>query len=195
MSAALARAMDLGVQGPTYPIAESDLLAIIEARLVEKQRTGEIQRLQREAATRARNFAEAPAPVKGLTDTTRARVYHFDPSYSAPSTVYGPDGEVIVAAGTRVNPLEYVGLSRPMFFFDGRDSKQVASALSANNARDGGARLIMTAGKPMDFMRRYRIQTFFDQGGTLVKRMGIRQMPAMVTQDKNSLRIEELKMN
>ena len=48
---------------------------------------------------------------------------------------------------------------------------------------------------PLEFMRRYRIPTFYDQGGTLVRRMGIRQMPAMVTQDKNTLRIEELKMN
>ena len=195
MATALARAMDLGVHGPTYPVVEPDLLANIEARLAEKQRSGEILRLQREATTRARNHAEAPAPVEGLTGTTRARVYRFDPSYSAPTTVYGPEGEVIVAAGTRVNPLEYVGLSRPMFFFDGRDPKQVASALSANKAHVGGAKLIMTAGRPLEFMRRHRIPTFFDQGGTLVKRMGIRQMPAMVTQDKNTLRIEELKMN
>jgi len=192
MAAPLAMALDLGVQGPTYPVIEPDLLKAIQERLLQKQRSGEIQRLQREAAARAQQLAEAPVPVADLARTTQQRVFHFNPAYTAPRTFYGPSGEVIVAAGTQINPLDYVGLSRPLLFFDARDADQVRKALALNHSHTGGVKLILTAGKPLDFMRRYRIQVFFDQGGTLVHRMGIQQVPALVTQDQKTLRIEEL---
>jgi conjugal transfer pilus assembly protein TraW len=188
----LAMALDLGVQGPTYPVIEPDLLRTIQERLLQKQRSGEIERLQREAAARAHQLAEAPVPVAGLARTTQQRVFHFNPAYTVPRTLYGPGGEVIVAAGTQINPLAYVGLSRPLFFFDARDADQVRKALAFNHSHTGGVKLILTAGKPLDFMRRYRLQAFFDQGGTLVRRMGIQQVPALVTQDQKTLRIEEL---
>lgn len=192
LAAAGAHAQDLGTQGPSYPVKEPDLLEAIESRLKQKQSTGEIQRLQREAANRARALAESPPPVKSVKTTQKGRTYDFDPSYTAPSTVRGLQGEVLVAAGTRVNPLDYVGLSRPLFFFDGRDSRQRRMALSANQRHPGGVKLIMTAGRPLEFMRKHRILTFYDQGGTLVARLGIRQVPAQVMQHGKVLRIEEL---
>jgi conjugal transfer pilus assembly protein TraW len=41
-----ARAMDLGVIGPTYEISEPHLLQMIEQRLREKERSGELGRLE-----------------------------------------------------------------------------------------------------------------------------------------------------
>lgn len=90
--------------GPSYPVKEPDLLEAIQSRLAEKQRSGEIQRLQREAASRARSLAEAPPPAPGVRTTSAARVFYYDPAFTAPREVRGPDGEVLVAAGTRVNP-------------------------------------------------------------------------------------------
>lgn len=43
-AAACARAESLGTIGPTYPIAEQNLLDFIMARLREKERSGELQR-------------------------------------------------------------------------------------------------------------------------------------------------------
>ena len=40
-----AGAVDLGTIGPTYEIGEPHLLAFIERRLREKERSGELQRL------------------------------------------------------------------------------------------------------------------------------------------------------
>ena len=47
-----ASAKDLGVRGATWPVAELDLLAEIEGRLEEMQRSGELARLQDEARAR-----------------------------------------------------------------------------------------------------------------------------------------------
>jgi conjugal transfer pilus assembly protein TraW len=46
LGAAGARAMDLGVIGPTYEISEPHLLQMIEQRLREKERSGELGRLE-----------------------------------------------------------------------------------------------------------------------------------------------------
>ena len=47
-------AKDLGVRGATWPVAEPDLLAQIEARLLEMQRSGELERLETQARANAR---------------------------------------------------------------------------------------------------------------------------------------------
>jgi conjugal transfer pilus assembly protein TraW len=41
-------------------------------------------------------------------------------------------------------------------------------------------------------MRRWQRPVFYDQQGLLVRRLGIRQVPALVTQDGRRLRIDEL---
>jgi conjugal transfer pilus assembly protein TraW len=46
------RAADLGTLGPTYGIAEPHLLNFIEQRLRDKERSGELQRLMKEAQAR-----------------------------------------------------------------------------------------------------------------------------------------------
>ena len=59
-------AKDLGVRGATWPVAEPDLLAQIEARLREMERSGELARLEDEARANARRKLEEPDPVSGI---------------------------------------------------------------------------------------------------------------------------------
>ena len=66
LSAALpgaASAKDLGVRGATWPVAEPDLLAQIEARLLEMERSGALARLEQEARANARRKLEEPDAV------------------------------------------------------------------------------------------------------------------------------------
>ena len=60
--AAPASAKDLGVRGATWPVAEPDLLAQIEARLVEMERSGELARLEQDARANARPEAGGTGP-------------------------------------------------------------------------------------------------------------------------------------
>ena len=55
-----AAALDLGVIGPAYTIAEPDLLAELQAKLREKARTGELQELERAARQRIVAAIETP---------------------------------------------------------------------------------------------------------------------------------------
>jgi conjugal transfer pilus assembly protein TraW len=190
--ASIARAQDLGVIGPLYPIVEPSLLEVIRARLREMEANGELARLQRESQARITREIEQPAPLAGIGKATKARSFEVDPSIEIPYPIADAEGRVIVAPGTRINPLDTVSLSLPLLFIDARDKDQVARATQLLGERHGRLKLILTGGSYLELMRRLQQPVFFDQQGHLTTRLGIRHVPALVTQQGKRLRIDEL---
>jgi conjugal transfer pilus assembly protein TraW len=187
-----AEAIDLGTLGPTYEIAEPHLLAFIEQRLREKERSGELQRLAEAARARGIDTVRQPPPVEGLRTTERPRTFYVDPSFTLDRNITDPQGRLMFAAGTRKNPLEVVSLSRHLLFFDARDPRQVKHARELNGRYAGRIKPILTGGSYLDLMKAWRVPVYYDQSGTLTRRFGIRQVPALVSQDGLRLRIDEL---
>lgn len=190
--ASIARAQDLGVIGPVYAIAEPSLLEVIRARLREMQASGELARLQRESQARITREIEHPAPLGSIGKATKARSFEYDPSIEIPYPITDAEGRVIVAPGTRINPLDSVSLSRPLLFIDARDAAQVERATQLLGEHHGNLKLILTGGSYLELMRRLRQPVFFDQQGHLTTQLGIRHVPALVTQEGRRLRIDEL---
>ena len=114
--AGAASAKDLGVRGETWPVAEPDLLTQIEARLTDMERSGELARLQGEARSRARASVEEPPPVAGIAPARTERSRLFDPSITVERDILGPDGTLIAAAGTRVDPFAHGTFARDLLF-------------------------------------------------------------------------------
>jgi conjugal transfer pilus assembly protein TraW len=187
-----AGAVDLGTIGPTYEIGEPHLLAFIEQRLREKERSGELQRLAEAARARGIETVRQPPPVEGLRTTERPRTFYVDPSFTLDRNITDPQGRLMFAAGTRKNPLEVVSLSRHLLFFDARDPRQVKHARELSGRYAGRVKPILTGGSYLDLMKAWRIPVYYDQAGTLTRRFGIRQVPALVSQDGLRLRIDEL---
>ena len=187
-----AAAQDLGVIGPVYAIAEPSLLEVIQTRLHALEASGGLARLQRESQTRITREIASPTPLKGITKTTRPRSFHFDPTIEVPYPITDAEGRVLVAPGTRVNPLDTVSLSRPLLFLDARDKTQVDRAERLLDEHRGGLKLILTGGSYLNLMRRLKQPVFFDEHGSLTTKLGIRNVPALVTQDGKQLRIDEL---
>ena len=181
-------AKDLGVRGATWPVAEPDLLAGIEARIEEMRRSGELARLQEEARERARRRLEEPAPAPGIAPARERRSRLFDPAVVVERDIRGPGGTLIAAAGTRVNPLERTPLTRGLLFVDGRRGAEIAWAL----AHDRPARIVLLAGRPLELMRRHGRPFFFDAGGRLAARFGVAATPSLVEQAGTALRITEV---
>ena len=125
-----AGAQDLGVIGPVYPITEPSLLEVILSKLREAEVTGVLARIQRETQDNVKRGIEQPAPVANITKTTRARSFYYDPSIVVPYAITDAEGKVIVAPGTKVNPLDTVSLSKALLFIDARDAAQVGRARS-----------------------------------------------------------------
>ena len=183
-----ATAKDLGVRGATWPVAEPDLLVEIETRLQEMQRSGALARLEEEARIRARLRLEEPEPVPGIAPATEERSRPFDPAITVARDIRTQDGTLIAAAGTRVNPLERLPLTRDLIFVDGRREAEIAWAL----AHGRPAKIVLLAGRPLDLMRRHRRPFFFDTGGRLAARFGIAATPTLVERDGSRLRLTEI---
>ena len=124
-------AKDLGVRGATWPVAEPDLLEQIESRLLEMQRSGELERLETQARANARRKLEEPDPAPGIAPARERRSRLWDPAITVARDIRTPDGTLIAAAGMRVNPLERMTLVRDLLFVDGRREAEIAWALDA----------------------------------------------------------------
>lgn len=187
-----AHAESLGTIGPTYPIAEKSLLEVIMARLRAKDASGELRRHEQEARERAAYAVNNPTPVDGLRRAQSARTFYFDPSFTLQSNVIDSEGTVLFPAGTRKNPLEVVSLSKHLLFFDARDPGQVARARELIEHYQGKVKPILVGGSYLDLMKRWNRPVFYDQEGTLVRKFGIAAVPAIVSQEGQRLRIDEV---
>lgn len=184
-------AKDLGVRGATWPVAEPDLLNAIETRLEALRDSGAFERWAAEAKTRARAQLETPLRVPGIVPATEDRSRRLDPAVTVARDLVAPDGTVLAKAGTRVNPLDHVRLSRPLLLVDGTRDVEVAWALR----RPGPATLVLVAGRPLALARAHRRPVFFDQGGAIARRLGIRATPSVVTQEGAWLRVTEVALD
>lgn len=187
-----AQAANLGTIGPTYPVAEKNLLDVIMARLRAKEASGELKRHEQEARDRAAYAVNNPRPVDGLRRAQAARTFYFDPSFTLQSNVVDSTGAVLFPAGTRKNPLEVVSLSKHLLFFDARDPGQVARARELIEHYQGKVKPILVGGSYLDLMKRWNKPVFYDQDGTLVRKFGIAAVPAIVSQEGQRLRIDEV---
>ena len=184
-------AKDLGVRGTVWPVAEPDLLTEIETRLGAMEASGDLARIRREALGGARERIEKPGRVEGIVPAVSHRTRLFDPSVTVERDIRTHDGTVFAARGTRINPLDVQPLTRDLLFIDGARPVEVAWALRHQRP----ARIVLLAGRPLDLMRAHGRQFFFDQGGRLSKRFGLRSTPSLVAAEGSVLRITEVPLD
>ena len=181
-------ARDYGQRGTVFPVIERDLLEQIHSRLTQMERSGETARLNEDLKRRTIARVNRPDPVAGIVRASEARRWHFDPTITLAADIRGAKGELIHAAGTRVNPLDSVGLRADLLFLDGDDPDQLTWALK----QAANAKLILVKGAPLELMKARQRRFYFDQGGKLTERFGIRSVPARVRQQGRLLEISEI---
>ncbi len=184
---------DLGAVGPVYEITETDLIEVIKSRLDRMARSGELGRKQGEYRDRVIRGIESPKSIAGIRSTDTPRTFHMNPAMAVSRDIHDADGRLLFAKGTQVNPLDVVSLSKRLLFFDGGDTRQVAFALRTMTKSQTSVKPILVGGEPLKLMRAWKRPVYFDQGGALVKRLGIQQVPAIVSQDGPRLRIDEVR--
>lgn len=177
--------------GPVYEIAEPSIYEQLQALLKQKQESGELAQIEREGRERAERSIRNPAPVEGLRIARTKRTWTYDPSIVATADVRDSEGNVVVARGTAVSPLEQVSW-KPMVFFDQRDESQVRMAKQLLDQWKGRGKAVLVAGNWMDLSKAWGQQVYFDQKGTLVQKFGINAVPATVTQQGKVLLISEI---
>ncbi len=181
---------DYGQQGAVFPVVETDLLTVIRDKLMNMQASGAITQANKALAARTAARVKRPVPVKGIATATSPRRWTFDPTIVVEQDLRHANGRLIVARGTRVNPLDTVPLRQRLVFLDGDDPAQVAWAMTSTTALN--AKLILVKGAPLALMKAQQRRFYFDQAGTLTTKLGIRAVPAVVEQKGRSLSISEL---
>lgn len=188
-----AHAKSIGTIGQTYPIGEESALTMMMKKLHEKERSGELKRLQEKAIRRSMASIKDMKPVAGIT-TVHARSQRFiDPAVTYTKPVTTDDGRIVVPAGTKINPLDMISLTKTLVFFDGRDPEQ-REAVGRLVAKRGQLKVkpILVAGSWLDLTKAWKTQVFFDQKGTLSKRFGIKAVPCVIRQHAKMLVLDEI---
>lgn len=187
-------AEDLGTVGPTYDIAERDLIEVIKDKLSRMERTGELARMQDDYRRRVVDGIERPKPIPGIRPTETTRTFYIDPTRTLDRNVVDEEGKVLFAAGTRVNPFDYDRMSKTLLFFDARSKEHVAFAKRFMAESKMPVKPILVGGEPLKLMRAWKREVFYDQGGALTRRFSIAQSPAVVSQEGKRLRVDELRL-
>ena len=184
-------AKDLGVHGDLFPITEPDILMVIRARLTTLGKAGEIARLNSAFRDRAVASIKRPPAIQHIQHTSEPRQWFFDPTITVGEDLLDNEGRLIHAAGTRVNPLEIMGLTQKILFIDGDEAGQVEWALTQRREA-GRAKIVLVNGAPLNLMEKHRVPFYFDQRGLLTSRFQIAQVPASIEQIGNLLSISEV---
>jgi conjugal transfer pilus assembly protein TraW len=126
---------------------------------------------------------QQPQPVPGITRASKPDTRYYDPSVTAAQDIRDAEGNVVVKAGTKANPLDYMGLSKVLLFIDAADKQQVAYADQYYQDSKKPVKVILVGGSYMALMRQWKRPVYFDQGGYLTAQLGISQVPALVYQE------------
>lgn len=188
--ASVSVARDHGVMGQTWPLTEPDLLATIEGKLHTLQANGGMKRMQDELVAKTKQRVIRPTPVSGIEHATKPRKWFHDPSVVLENDIRDHKGNVIVAAGAKVNPLKIISLKRSIVFVDGDSPEQLKWATSKFKAT--GAKIVFVSGSPFEKMKDYQRRFFFDQKGELTRKFDIKHTPAVVAPAGEQLLVEEI---
>lgn len=184
----LAQAKDLGTWGDTWPVAEQSFLTLIHDRLQSLQDSGQLAALQQQFQQRAEQHTLRPAPVEGLQTDTQAHTRWYDPTFEARQDVADMQGQVFVHKGDRINPLDTLPLSTTLYFINGDDKRQVAW-MKAQKPPTLTYKVILVNGNIRDAADSLSERIYFDQAGVLSRELGLKYIPAVVTQDGKRLKI------
>lgn len=183
---------DLGVVGPIYDITERDAIELITSTLKRMEKSGELKRFEADAKKQVVESIEHPRPLTGFKSTASPATHYYDPSMITQKDIADGTGKMLYPRGTHVNPLDYVGWNSYLLFLDGRDEKQLAYGKRIATTSDRPVKIVLVAGEPMALMRKWKSPVYFDQGGRLLRRFSIEQVPAIVRQEGKRLRVDEL---
>jgi conjugal transfer pilus assembly protein TraW len=157
-------ANDLGVVGPTYEIAERDLIEVMKDKFRRMEKSGELARLQENYKQKVIDAVEKPRPVQGVSSTETVRTFYVDPTWTLDRNVVDEQGKLLFPAGTKVNPLDYAPLTQYLLFFDQREKAQVAFARRFIEQSKARVKPILVGGEPLKLMRQWKREVFLRPG-------------------------------
>lgn len=185
-------AQNLGVFGPTYLISEVDAFEwIVQQKLPELERNGEIDKMNAKLQKQSQFRVENPIGAT-LPQATAPRLKYQSLIYTLTRDIRDAKGRVIFKKGVSVNPADVLPESnKTLLFIDGNNKAQVDYAIK-QLAMNNFIKIVLVSGRPLELMRKHKVNIYFDQHQSLVERFEITKLPAKVYRQKSNLVIEEM---
>lgn len=183
-------AVDFGVKGQTYSIVETNLLDFIYEKLNQYNKEGRVKDLQKKFILKVKSSIYRPKGQK-LGKAIENKVFYFDPTLELKKDISNEKGQIIAKAGTRINPLDIIGLSKKLIFINGDIKTEIVYAknILANN---GNTKIILVQGNIYDVNSMVGTPVYFDQEQRLINRFGIKRTPSVIEQEGKLLKISEV---
>jgi conjugal transfer pilus assembly protein TraW len=188
----IACAKDLGTVEKTYPIKEQDFSEYVKQTIAEKKKNGELAAFNKKFKKEALSQAKRPNPVEGLSPATENSTHYYDPTIVMADDIFDAEGNLIHSKGKRINPLDYVEFSKPILFFDADNEQQREWVVSKYHLAPNKPRLVLVKGSPVDMGKMFKVRVYFDQRGYMVNKFQIKHTPALVSRERDLLRIDEI---
>ncbi|WP_031570574.1 hypothetical protein [Acidithiobacillus thiooxidans] len=177
-----ASAVNLGIQGKVWPIAEVNILKL----LVESATQVNWHHVQQGLLKKAENWG-SQLPQWNFPEVSQTKTVWFNPSISLVKPVYGPkksrngnyEWALLYPAGTTVNPLQYERPPTDMLFFNGTVPAQVDLAKQALKAFGASIYIVETAGNPENLAKSLDVPVYYANKGILA-RFPIRKLPTLM---------------
>lgn len=183
---------DFGEYGQTYPVKEKSTIEAIQAKFKTMMDNGEwdkhVAEYKEKTLDSIRNPKSKDLP-KVISNNTR----YFDPTTEVVDDIPLPDGKFLARRGDKINPLEQLGLSKDILFFDASDERQLLWAVQIKKENPNTI-AIATKGNWFKAMEKHGVRFYFDQMGHLTDRFDIQRVPSKVSQDGKRLKIEEISL-
>lgn len=183
--------------GDLYPIAEPDILSVIEDRAKKYDWEPAMKRAQARVAQNLRPSFDLPASSRNATT-------YFTPTFTVPHDITAPTqggkGEVLIArAGQTIALLDHTRLQVPVIVFDATDQRQLLMVeqwlkrpeyKSADLFVVGSNSIARDSKTPLTLeLARVLKRPVYPMMQRLAQRFGVESVPAIVEQDGRNLRI------
>lgn len=181
-------AESLGVYGRVYPIKERDAITAMKDAVKQKLANGGKEAMLKGAQDRYMASLNNVVTPPGITPARLNSVRFVDVTETVKETVMDGQGGVVVAAGTRINPLLIKPLSKKLFFIDAKDQRQLQLVKLRAESNDKVILLGGSVFKAAEFLKR---RVYLDIPG-FATRMKIKSLPSIVSQEGDKLRVQEV---
>lgn len=188
MGAQITRAESLGAYGRTYPIKERDAILAMKDAVRKKLAHGGQEAMIKGAQDRYIASLNNVVTPQGITPARSSATRLVDITETVKETIMDGKGNVVVAAGTKINPLAIKPLTKQVFFIDAKDIRQLQLVKNLAQQNDKVILLGGSVYKAGEFLSR---RVYLDIPG-LAFRMKVKRVPSIVSQQGDKLKIQEV---
>jgi conjugal transfer pilus assembly protein TraW len=177
---------DYGKSGVTYEISEENIFEVIKARLkspLYQKRITSVMTKIREKIYRLERYDGL------LKETKEEKSYLIEPSITLEKDIVDHNGNVIFEKGSTFNASDYVPLTGRYIFIDGNNEMHVQHAING-----GFRKIIIASGNLMELSKKFSHRFYF-LDDTLIDRLQLTHVPAILEQDGRHLRVTEKVIN